>query len=145
MKLSPHFTFEELTFSQIAERNSFNNEPQDPEIIGNLKYLAGRLEEVRDVLNYPMLISSGYRSPAVNRVLGSKPTSFHTRGLAADFHCPGFGNPYEIVSTLHGSDIQYDQLICEYDRWVHIGFVPEGEKPRRQTLIIDRSGTRPWE
>ena len=140
MKLTPHFTLEELYASEIADRLGIDNMPKDSAILNNIKFLADNLEKVRSILGKPIHINSAYRSSLVNATLGSKPTSAHTKGLAADFVCPAFGSPRDIVVCLMGSDVVYDQLILEFDRWVHIAF--NKENPRKQKLIIDKSGTR---
>ena len=141
MQLSEHFTLEELTFSEMAIRHGFNNTPS-PEVLANLKVLASHLEDVRNVLGNPVRISSGYRSPVVNSLVGSKPSSAHVKGLAADFTCPDFGSVRDIVHAIIGSDIQYDQVIYEFNSWCHIGFAEAGKTPRLQRLIIDHDGTR---
>jgi hypothetical protein len=74
--------------------------------------------------------------------LGSKDTSSHVKGLAVDFISPSFGNPEAIVKTIVESDIQYDQILLEYNFWVHLSF--SKEKPRLQSLIIDKKGVRPF-
>ena len=142
MKLSEHFTLEELIASDIAARHGIDNIPSSPLIISNLKSLAKGLEDVRKLLGKPITINSGYRSLMVNSLLGSKPTSQHTKGLAADFVCPSFGTPGEIIKKIVSSDIKYDQVILEFDRWIHISFCEEGYKPRKQALIIDSKRTR---
>ena len=142
MKLTEHFTLEELIASDIAARHGIDNIPSSPLIISNLKSLAEGLEDVRKLLGKPITINSGYRSLMVNSLLGSKPTSQHTKGLAADFVCPSFGTPEEIIKKIVSSDIKYDQVILEFDRWIHISFCEEGYKPRKQALIIDSSGTK---
>jgi len=142
MRLSPHFSLEELTHSDTATRLGIDNTPT-VEVIDNLTYLAGELEYVRDILGHPMLISSGFRSYALNDHLGSKRTSSHTKGLAVDFICPSFGNPHSVVSAIVMANINYDQVILEYDRWVHLSF--KQLDPRKQALIIDKTGTRPFE
>lgn len=144
MKLTEHFTLEELTASEIAVRNGLDNTP-NPLVLNNLKTLAEGLENVRELLAKPIIINSGYRSLMVNQLLGSKPTSQHTKGLAADFICPTFGTPKDIIKKIVSSDIKYDQVILEFDRWVHISFCEEGYKPRKQALIIDSKGTRPYD
>ena len=142
MQLSPNFTLEELTASETAERHGIDNTPT-PEVIENLKHLAASLQEVRTLLgNKPITINSGYRSLEVNEKLGSKPTSDHCKGLAADFICPSFGSPDEIVRAILASPISYKQVIREFNRWVHIAVPAPGEEPRRQALIIDKQGTR---
>src|SRR5690625_2282506 len=91
MKLPPHFRLSELTRSDTAAANNIDNSPS-VEHLANLQRLAKTLENVRTVLgNNPVLISSGYRSPELNRAVGGSSTSDHSKGLAADFTCPGFG------------------------------------------------------
>ena len=141
MRLSKHFSLEELTQSDTAVRLDIDNTPSE-EVMDNLKFLAEKLEDVRVLLCNPMLVSSGYRSLLLNRHLGSKDTSSHVKGLAVDFISPSFGNPEAIVKTIVESDIQYDQVILEFNRWVHLSF--SKEKPRLQSLIIDKKGVRPF-
>jgi len=143
MKLSEHFTLDELTFSDIAKRHSLDNNP-DKFTIANLTRLATLLEDVRNLFNQPIRINSAYRSITVNSLLGSKPTSQHCIGCAADIRIDGL-TPDQIVKKIIKSDIQYDQLIREFDSWVHIS-VPNGEGyiARKQALIIDKSGTRSY-
>jgi hypothetical protein len=118
MELTPHFTFEEMYASDTADRYNINNEPKDPIVLKNLKFLAERLEDVRSLLRHPIHINSAYRSLRVNNLVGSKPTSAHTKGLAADIICPSFGSPRNVVYAIVGSNIQYDQVILEYDSGV---------------------------
>jgi hypothetical protein len=140
--MTEHFTFEELYASDTADRHKINNEPKDPVVLKNLKFLAERLEDVRSLLRHPIHVNSAYRSLRVNNLVGSKPTSAHTKGLAADIICPSFGSPRDVVYAIVGSDIKYDQVILEFDRWCHIAFAEEGKEPRLQKLIIDKKGTR---
>jgi zinc D-Ala-D-Ala carboxypeptidase len=138
--LSPHFTLDEFTASQTADRLGLDNDPT-PAVMESLKHTAMGLEGVRMRLGgAPILISSGYRAPAVNAAVGGSLTSQHMTGQAVDFICPRFGTPRQIVDALAESDVPYDQLILEFGRWVHISF---SDKARRQALIIDRTGTRP--
>lgn len=130
MKLTPHFSLAELTFSATAQRKQINNTPP-PVIVQNLHLLAAGLEDVRTALgNLPLRINSGYRCPALNRAVGGARLSAHMSGHAADFVCPDFGSPLEIVRALAKSDIAFDKLIQE-GTWVHISFAPAG---RRQLL-----------
>ena len=140
--MTEHFTFEELYASDTADRHKINNEPKDPVVLKNLKFLAERLEDVRSLLRHPIHVNSAYRSLRVNNIVGSKPTSAHTKGLAADIICPSFGSPRDVVYAIVGSDIKYDQVILEFDRWCHIAFAEDGKEPRLQKLIIDKKGTR---
>ena len=130
IKLSEHFTLEELTFSATAQRKQIDNKPP-AEVLDNMKRLAAGLEEVRAALgNKPMRINSGYRSPKLNRAVGGARLSAHMAGYAADFVCPDFGSPLKIVKALAATGIQFDKLIQE-GTWVHISFAPEA---RRQLL-----------
>lgn len=137
--LSTNFTLDELTNSQIAERSGINNQPPDS-MLPTLRQTCYGLELVRTLLNNkPLLISSGYRSPALNAAAGGKPGSQHLLGEAVDFTCPTYGTPEQIVRAILASSIPYDQVIQEFGRWVHISF---GPRNRRQALIIDKQGTR---
>jgi hypothetical protein len=139
MQLSEHFSLEELTATSHRE---FDNTPKAGEL-ANLMRLAALLEQVKTVLGgKPVMINSGFRSKQVNDSVGSKDTSQHRLGCAADLRVPGM-TPKEVVEAIMSSDIPYDQLIKEFDSWTHIS-VPNttNDKPRRQALIIDRQGTR---
>jgi zinc D-Ala-D-Ala carboxypeptidase len=140
-KLSPNFSLEELT---ITSHREFENVP-NPDQINNLERLAELLEQVKKAVgNKPIMVNSGFRSLQVNNAVGSKPTSQHCLGCAADIRVPGM-TPDEVVQAIRASNIQYDQLIREFDSWTHIS-VPNlsNMTPRNQTLIIDKSGTRSY-
>lgn len=142
MNLTPHFTFEELTASETADRNGWDNTPNEQEL-SNLKRLADFLEQVKVVLNgKPIMVNSAFRSKLVNDAVGSKDTSQHRLGCAADIRVPGM-TPDEVVRAIISSGIGYDQVIREFDRWTHVS-VPNSVDiaPRRQALIIDKQGTR---
>lgn len=140
MNLSPHFTLAELTVSEMAARKGIDNTPPDA-VIARLKHAALGLEAIRIRLGAPIIVSSGYRSPDLNKAVGGSKTSAHMDGDAVDFICPGYGAPGAIVSALKDSGIAFDQLIEEFGRWVHVSFAPA---MRGQVLRIDRLGTRPW-
>ena len=143
MKLSPNFSLEELTHSEIAERLGLDNTP-DETVKANLVRLAKMLEEVRRILGRPIMVNSAYRSPKVNEAVGSKPTSQHCIGCAADIKVPGL-TPDNIVKEILKTNIEFDQLIREFDSWVHISIPNKfADKPRKQVLIIDKLGTRPY-
>ena len=138
---SPNFSMDELTHSDTAARHGIDNTPNDNEK-ENLYKLAMEMEDVRKLLNNkPIFCSSGFRCVELNTLIGSKKTSAHIKGLAADFTCRQFGTPNEIVFALINSNIPYDQVILEFDRWVHISFCEDEETPRRQALIINKEGT----
>jgi putative chitinase len=141
MNLSEHFTFEELT---ITDHREFDNTPNVEET-KNLTRLAEFLEQVKTVLGgKPIMVNSAFRSEAVNNAVGSRNTSQHRIGCAADIRVPGM-TPDEVVKAVIASGIGYDQIIREFDRWTHIS-VPNTKDmtPRRQALIIDKSGTRQY-
>lgn len=136
MTLTPHFTLDELTLSETAARNGHDNQPGAQEL-ANLSRLADTLEQVRALVNKPIVVSSGYRAPAVNKLVGGSATSAHVKGLAADINCPGV-KPAVLAALIRDSDISFDQVILEFDRWVHIGL---SEKTPRRELLTIRSGT----
>ncbi len=141
MNLTPHFTLEEMTFSQTAARNGFDNTPP-AKVIENLKRTAQGLEAARSLLNANAIkVSSGYRCPALNAAVGSKPTSQHITGQAADFTCPTFGDPERVIRAILASGMEFDQVIHEFGSWVHISFA---DVNRKQALVIDHNGTRPF-
>jgi len=138
---SPNFSMDELTHSDTAARHGIDNTPNDNEL-DNLLITAMEMENVRELLGNNFIhISSGFRCVELNTLIGSKKTSSHVRGLACDFTARGYGNPNDIVSAIVNSDINYDQLILEYDSWVHISFCEDEETPRKQALVINKEGT----
>ena len=139
--LTLHFSLEELT---TTDHRQFDNTP-NPDELANLNRLAKFLEQVKSVLGgKPVMINSAFRSAQVNAAVGSKDTSQHRIGCAADIRVPGM-TPDEVVKAVMAAGLGYDQIIREFDRWTHISIPNNPEdKPRQQALIIDRSGTRPY-
>ena len=144
MKLTEHFSLEELTFSEIAERNGWDNTPNDQEL-ENLKRLAEFLEDVKQALGgKPIIVSSGFRSKKTNDGVGSRDSSQHRIGAAVDFRVPQL-TPDEVVRTIIASNLPYDQVIREFNAWTHLSIPNTPDmKPRKQALIIDKQGTRPF-
>jgi len=139
MNLSTHFTLAELTYT---DHRQLDNTPTQNEI-SNLQRLANFLEQVKTVLGgKPIIVNSAFRSKSVNDAVGSKDTSQHRLGCAADFRVPGM-TPDQVFKAL--INLPYDQIIREFDRWTHIS-IPNvvGAAPRKSKLIIDRIGTRPY-
>lgn len=135
--MTPHFTLAELT---ATSHRQFDNTPNEKEL-ANLQKLAEFLEQVKTLLDgKPIMINSAFRSKAVNDSVGSKDTSQHRLGYAADIRVPGM-TPDAVVRALVASDLPFDQVIREFDAWTHVSISPY---PRRQALIIDRAGTRPF-
>ena len=143
MNLSENFTLEEMIASETASRHHIDQTPSN-EVLMNLRRLALFLEDVRKLLGKPIHINSAYRSPLANEAVGGKKTSQHCRGTAADLKVKGM-TPNEVVSAIVKSGLQYDQVIREFDAWTHIS-IPNGKDlpPRKQALIIDKKGTRPF-
>jgi hypothetical protein len=135
--MTPHFTLAELT---ATSHRQFDNTPNEKEL-ANLQKLAEFLEQVKTLLDgKPIMINSAFRSKQVNDSVGSKDTSQHRLGYAADIRVPGM-TPDQVVRALVASDLPFDQVIREFDAWTHVSISPS---PRRQALIIDRAGARPF-
>ena len=134
MRLTEHFTLEEFTRSATAVKRGINNTP-DAVQLTNIQMAAHKMELVRSLLgDNPILISSGFRSDALNKAVGGSHTSSHKTGLAVDFTCPKFGTVKEICAAIKASKLEFDQIIYEqktYTNWCHIGF---GEKTRGEVL-----------
>ena len=128
----PSFWLSEFLQSDTASRLQLDNTPLPTEMANIRNLLAPGMQSVRDCLMHPVFISSGYRSPEVNRAVGGAKNSQHTQGLAADFKCPMFGMPITIARYIqqHCTQVRFDQLICE-GSWVHISFAA---KPRGEVL-----------
>ena len=146
MNLTEHFTLEELT---TTDHRQFDNTPNETER-ENLVRLAGLLELVKVAIGgKPVMVNSAFRSKAVNDAVGSKDTSQHRIGCAADIRVPGV-TPDQVVKAVIAAKLPFDQLIREFagptgGGWTHISIPndPNG-KARGQTLIIDKAGTRPY-
>jgi hypothetical protein len=139
--MTPHFTLAELT---ATSHRQFDNTPNEAET-ANLQRLAEFLEQVKEALDgKPIMINSGFRSKQVNDSVGSKDTSQHRIGCAADIRVPGM-TPDAVVRAVIAAGLPFDQIIREFDAWTHISVTntPDGT-PRRQALIIDKAGTRPF-
>jgi hypothetical protein len=149
--MTPHFTLAELTASETAERHGIDNTPT-PEHLENLQRLAEFLETVKAALGgKSVMINSAYRGPAVNEKVGGSKSSQHMIGCAADIRIPGM-NPDQVCRAIIEAELPFDQLIREfYDPtkaaggWTHVSVTnTPGSTPRKQALIIDKTGTRPF-
>ena len=141
--MTPHFTLAELTHT---DHRTLDNTPNATEL-ANLQRLAEFLETVKTTLGgKAVMISSAFRSKAVNDAVGSRDTSQHRQGLACDFRVPGM-IPDAVVRMIIAAKLPFDQIIREFSDpvsgggWTHISI---SDKPRRQALIIDKAGTRPF-
>jgi zinc D-Ala-D-Ala carboxypeptidase len=141
VQLTQHFTLDELILSQTAARKGIDNMPP-PDLVAELRRTAELMERIRAFLgNHPVLVSSGYRSAALNAVVGGAASSAHMAGRAVDFIVPGFGAPRQVCCALEPKMAEFgiDQLIHEYEAWVHVG---TAAKPRAQALTVDIGGSR---
>lgn len=133
MKLTEHFTLDEFTRSPTASRLKIDNSVPD-ELMANIQLTATKLELVRAALGRPIIITSGYRCPALNARVGGVSTSAHTRGLAVDFRCD-YVTPRQICQRLIDEGVQFDKLIQEHNQWVHVGFSPTNNRQIVLTAI----------
>lgn len=120
--MTEHFTLQELTHSHKAETLGIDNTPPQ-ELLPNLQVLAEGLEVLRALLGHPILISSGYRCQALNSAVHGVAHSAHEEGFAADFSCPDYGTPIQVVQFLASVPLVFDQIIQE-GSWVHVSFAP---------------------
>lgn len=144
MNLSPNFTLEELTRSEAAARGGWDNTPNEAEL-ENLKRLAALLQDVKKAVGgKPVMINSGFRSKQTNDAVGSKDSSQHRLGCAADIRVPGM-TPRQVVEACIEAQVPFDQIILEFDSWTHISVANTPDAALRgQKLIIDKQGTRQY-
>lgn len=141
VKLSAHFSLAEMTQSEVAARAGLDNMPP-ASALANLVRLCGMLERIREKIGHPIIVTSGYRAPDVNALVGGSTNSAHKFGRAADIIAPSFGTPLALARAIEKSGVHFDQVIHEFGRWVHVSIPPEDHKPRLMALTIDREGTR---
>ena len=152
--LTPHFTLEELTHTDHRELDNTPTTAEKCIIDGkevmvnayeNLPRLANFLEQLKVILGgKPIMVNSAFRSEAVNTAVGSKNTSDHRRGCAADIRVPGM-TPDEVVKAIIASELPYQQVIREFDRWTHVAITTnDSDVPKKSKLIIDKQGTRAY-
>ena len=141
MHLSQHFELGEFVFSETAIRHSIDNAaPKD--VIPNLERLCRDiLEPVRKHFG-PVRITSGYRCPALNKLVKSKPTSHHVTGQAADLIILGGPRPLVVCDWIVNEGLPFEQVIAEFGRWTHVSIPLEGKNPKREELTIDAQGVR---
>lgn len=145
IKLSENFWLSEFVKSGTADRRGIDNWPESDEIIDNLKRLCDEiLQPLRYAFETPIYVSSGYRCLELNRAIGSKDTSQHTKGQAVDFEIAGI--PNKEVAEFIRDNFQFDQLILEFwyeedanSGWIHCSYVSPA-KNRGQCLTINKHG-----
>ena len=136
MNLSPHFTLEELERSQTAVRHGIANIAGVREIAALTDLCINILEPLRTLVGKSINIQSGFRNPTVNSLVGGSVTSQHKKGQAADINVEGF-TPSELFELIRNSTLPYDQLIDEFNSWVHVSYKAN---PRHQAMLARKDG-----
>lgn len=126
-----NFTPKEFIQSETAERQGIDNSIKDPTVLANMVVTADKLQEIRFLLDEPMTNISGHRCLELNRAVGSRDTSRHILGQAADFQCWRFGNPEKIVKAMMEAKIVVDQCLIE-SNWVHVSIKPSYMQNRNE-------------
>lgn len=135
MNLTPHFTLEEMVRSEIAVRNSIDNTPSVQQMASLKRLCKDILEPLRALVEKPINISSGFRNPTVNSLVGGSPNSQHMKGEAADISVEGL-TTQQLFDLIRASALPYDQLIQEFDAWVHVSHRANN---RRQALFAKKN------
>lgn len=146
--ITKNFSMAELTHSNTAKARGISNVPNDAHKANLIASAKNLWQPVRDILGVPMRVSSGYRSPQLNRAVGGSPTSAHSHGFAIDFTAPSFGNTRQIAkklaTELNARGIKFDQLILEFPdstgSWIHLGYKSPSGKQRGQLLTAVKHG-----
>ena len=152
MNLTNNFSLKEMTQSQTALRNNLDNTPDEKQI-ENLQNLCEKiLQPLREHYNLPIKVTSGFRSEELATMIGSKPTSQHCKGEAADFEIPSVDN--KEVATKIKNEFTFDQLILEYyndtdinSGWIHVSLknTTFENDNRQMALIKDEQGYKEWQ
>jgi hypothetical protein len=145
MAYSKYFPERTLTFSQTAARRPEISNELPASLIPNAQRLSNKLQRIQEEINerYPgnwIFVSSGYRSPELNKAVGGSPTSAHKLALAADITAANVPL-IALIEIIREVTPDYDQIIYEFGKWVHLGFVTEDKKPRKQLLTAKKVRT----
>jgi zinc D-Ala-D-Ala carboxypeptidase len=133
-----NFDWKEFFESNTAKLKNINNTTDDTKLLENGAILADKIQEIREILGYPIKINSAYRCLQLNRIIGSKDTSQHIKFEAVDFNCDSFGNPEKIVLFLKDRTIEVDQCLVEQNgkrSWVHLSIKKERNRNQFGRLI----------
>ena len=142
IKLGAYFTLEEMSVSQTAARRGLSNKPND-DTVKNLGFLVAEvLDPLRLAVGKPLVVTSGYRSPEINRLIGGSPTSDHVKGRAADIHQPEM-SVRDLMRLVIHKNLPFDQMIDEFEgSWLHISY--RHDNNRRQILEATHQGGKTW-
>lgn len=138
LNFHPEFCQDTLCHSDTALRCGLDNRCP-PDLLHNLGRLSVLLGDIRQSLKLPagaLKINSGFRAEVLNAKVGGVPHSQHCLGLAADVVCPEFGCAYELAAAIAQLPCEFDQLILEFGKWVHVSIAPLDQIPRRECLSI---------
>ena len=130
MKLTEHFTLEEMIVSEYAARNGIKNTPSATAVQNLILLCQNVLEPLRQIVQKPVIITSGYRSKKVNEAIGGSSTSQHMKGQAADFIVIGL--TLDEVFTIVAGQLPFDQLIQEFGQWIHASY----KEPLRKEKLL---------
>lgn len=146
MQLSPNFSLAEFTKSQTAARLGIRNTPSPTSIEAMRRLCSELLEPLRARVGGPIVVTSGYRSVALNRAIGGSATSQHSKGEAVDIERPGMSN-FDLARAIEASGLEFDQLILEAyvpgkpgSGWVHVSFRHGANRRQVLTATPKRGG-----
>jgi len=139
IKLTPHFTLNEMKASKTAEMLGIKNEPSWQQIEALTLLCLKTLEPIRALVGKPVRVTSGYRCQKLNKQVGGAQTSQHQKGEAADIHVDGL-KTQELFDMIVASNIPFDQIIQEFDQWVHISFSKTRERRSVLYALRDKNG-----
>lgn len=129
-----NFKMSELIHSNTAVKYNINNMPDINSLDNLLNLIVYCLQPIRELIKKPIIVTSGYRNARVNQLVKGVAASQHLKGQAVDFTIKGM-NPNQIIKIVKESDLEFDQLINEYNKWTHVSFVKD--KNRRQILTTN--------
>jgi len=136
-----NFEPEDFIKSEKAKMEGIDNGVYYQDVLDSLCITADKIQEVRDLLEQPIKVSSAYRCLQLNRMIGSQDTSQHLKGQAIDFTCPKFGSPQVIVDFLKYKKVEVDQILME-GSWIHLSIKKEGNRNEFAYYLPDKSGKR---
>lgn len=129
-----NFKISELIHSDKAVQKNINNMPDINSLDNMLNLIVYCLQPIRDYIKKPMVITSGYRNKEINKLVGGKENSQHLTGCAVDFHIQGISIT-QTIELVKKSGVEYDQLINEHNKWVHISFIKNKNRKANSSIF----------